>query len=187
MPLSASGFPGATVFVSGSGLLHASDVAFGETSAAFVVESDTWIRAIVPVDAMSGPITVTTPGGTATSPTSFTVFPKPTLTLASPAVGETVFRSLTRTVTWDASPAPASGSFRLLLYDSTGAKSSQWISSLARLTPSARGASIETVEGAARDEGAGRSRSGASGRSCARRCSTAGPAWRRGVRPYRRA
>src|SRR4030095_12688589 len=46
---------------------------FNNVAATFVVNSATQITATVPSTATTGPIKVTTPGGTATSPTNFTV------------------------------------------------------------------------------------------------------------------
>jgi hypothetical protein len=48
-------------------------VTFDGVTAAFVVNSDTQITATVPATASTGPIVVTTPGGTATSSTNFNV------------------------------------------------------------------------------------------------------------------
>jgi hypothetical protein len=54
--------------------MQASKVTFGGVKAVvFSVNSDTKITATVPVGAVTGKIKVTTPGGTANSPTSFTV------------------------------------------------------------------------------------------------------------------
>jgi uncharacterized repeat protein (TIGR03803 family) len=69
----AKGKIGTAVSVSGSGFLQTSAVSFGGVAAAFTVESDTVISATVPSGAMTGPIVVTTLGGSATSSTDFTV------------------------------------------------------------------------------------------------------------------
>ena len=69
----AFGLVGASVTLTGTGLAGASKVAFNGVSASFKVVGDTQITATVPNGATSGRITVTTPGGVATSVTSFTV------------------------------------------------------------------------------------------------------------------
>lgn len=68
-----SGNPGATVVVNGTNFTTATAVRFNAVTATFTVESATRITAVVPALALTGPITVTTPGGTATSATNFTV------------------------------------------------------------------------------------------------------------------
>ena len=68
-----SGPPGATVVISGSGLTGATAVRFNGSNAAYTVSSDSSIRATVPAGATSGPISVTTPSGSAASTGSFTV------------------------------------------------------------------------------------------------------------------
>jgi hypothetical protein len=68
-----SGPVGTSVTVSGSGFSGASGVAFAGTAASFVVNGATQITASVPAGAVSGPISVTTPSGSATSAGSFTV------------------------------------------------------------------------------------------------------------------
>jgi hypothetical protein len=70
-----SGRVGTSVTVSGSGFTGAGNVAFHGTAARFSVVSDTLIMATVPPGAGSGPITITTPGGSAASAASFTLIP----------------------------------------------------------------------------------------------------------------
>jgi hypothetical protein len=48
-------------------------VAFGSDDASFTVNSDTQVTAIVPAGAVTAPIYITTPGGTAVTPSEFTV------------------------------------------------------------------------------------------------------------------
>jgi len=74
----ASGPVGTAVSITGTGFTGASKVTFNGTSATtFSVGSDTSISATVPTGATSGPIAVTTGGGTGTSGTSFTVTTSP--------------------------------------------------------------------------------------------------------------
>ncbi len=70
----AMGLVGSTVTIAGTHLSGTTAVGFNGTSAtSFTVDSSTQITATVPATATSGPITVTTPGGTAASTTNFTV------------------------------------------------------------------------------------------------------------------
>jgi hypothetical protein len=69
-----SGKVGSHVRIYGYNLLNATAIAFNGVSASFAIGS-TDIIAIVPSDATTGPIQVTTPKGTATSSSSFTVVP----------------------------------------------------------------------------------------------------------------
>ncbi|MEX1264287.1 MAG: IPT/TIG domain-containing protein [Actinomycetota bacterium] len=68
-----SGNVGTSVTVTGTGFTDASSVTFNGTAAAFTVTNDTTIETSVPTGATTGPIAVTTPGGTGTSATNFTV------------------------------------------------------------------------------------------------------------------
>ncbi len=69
-----SGASGDSVTITGTGFIGTSTVKFnGLPTSSFTVLSDTQITAIVPVGATTGKITVTTPGGTATSASTFTV------------------------------------------------------------------------------------------------------------------
>jgi endonuclease G len=69
----ASGLPNASVVIVGTNFNSASVVSFNGANAAFTVNSGTQITATVPTNASSGLISVTTPGGTATSSSSFAV------------------------------------------------------------------------------------------------------------------
>jgi hypothetical protein len=67
---------GTPVTIQGTGLAGAQTVTFGGVEAAGVTQaSDTELQVIVPKDAKIGPITVTTPAGTATTTRPFTVVP----------------------------------------------------------------------------------------------------------------
>jgi hypothetical protein len=74
------GPPGAPVTITGTQFTGATAVAFGGVAAtAFTVNSDTQITATVPAGVATGPITVTTPNGTAMNTTSFSVAAPPTI------------------------------------------------------------------------------------------------------------
>lgn len=62
-----------SVIITGTNFTGATLVTFNGVSASFVVDNASQITATVPPAALSGAIAVTTPGGTATSSTSFTV------------------------------------------------------------------------------------------------------------------
>jgi uncharacterized repeat protein (TIGR03806 family) len=84
-----SGSIGTTIILTGSGLTATSLVAFNGTAAIFSVISDSEVIATVPTGATSGTISVTTPGGVATSAT-FTVVAVgtvPLITAISPGTG----------------------------------------------------------------------------------------------------
>jgi uncharacterized repeat protein (TIGR03803 family) len=69
----SSGPVGTPVTISGSGLTQASKVTFGGVKATFTVTNDSTIATTVPTGAKTGKIAVTTPGGSASSSTTFTV------------------------------------------------------------------------------------------------------------------
>jgi uncharacterized repeat protein (TIGR03803 family) len=68
-----SGSVGTAVTISGVSLTQASKVTFDGVAATFTVNPDTQVTATVPTGAKTGKIVITTPGGTASSATSFTV------------------------------------------------------------------------------------------------------------------
>jgi hypothetical protein len=83
----ASGAPGASVTITGTGFDDASvanGVLFHEVAAAsFTVDSDVQITAVVPAGATTGPITVTDSEGSSSSVIDFTVSSPPTPTIAA--------------------------------------------------------------------------------------------------------
>ena len=83
------GSPGTNVTIIGSGFDGATDVRFGGVSAiTFTANFSGQITATVPAGAVSGPITVETPGGSAASANTFTVdVPPPTITGFTPKQG----------------------------------------------------------------------------------------------------
>ena len=84
-----SGGTNTVVTITGTGFTGATAVAFGGTAVAtFSVTNDSTISATVG-NGVTGKITVTTPGGTATSPGTFTYYPLPTITTFNPTSGGT--------------------------------------------------------------------------------------------------
>jgi hypothetical protein len=83
-----SGPVGTSVDIQGTSFTGATSVTFnGTADPSFLVNSPTDITAHVPAGATNGPISVTTPGGTVTSSSSFTVIAPPKITGFSPASG----------------------------------------------------------------------------------------------------
>ena len=83
-----SGLIGQVVTLYGTNFTGTTAVAFNDIDAtSFTVESATSITAIVPTGATTGKITVTTPYGTVSSETNFSVFANLTLTEFSPTKG----------------------------------------------------------------------------------------------------
>jgi hypothetical protein len=84
-----TGPAGTQVVITGTNLTGATSVEFGGVAAGvFTVNSATQITATVPSGASSGPITVTTPNGHASSATNYQVSPAPTITSFAPAKGK---------------------------------------------------------------------------------------------------
>jgi hypothetical protein len=83
----SSGAVGTSVSISGGGFSGASSVKFNGTAASYTVNSSTSITAVVPGGATSGPISITTPYGTGTSASSFTVIAAPTIASFTPNQG----------------------------------------------------------------------------------------------------
>jgi hypothetical protein len=89
----ASGQVGTSVLITGINLSGATVVAFSGTSnntvtSGFTVNSaGTQLTVAVPTGASTGPLSVTTPGGTATSATNFTVIPAPYIISFTPSSG----------------------------------------------------------------------------------------------------
>ncbi len=67
---------GRVVGILGQGFTGATSVSFNGTPASFSVESDIYLKVTVPDGATTGPVTVTTPGGTLTSNIPFRVRPQ---------------------------------------------------------------------------------------------------------------
>ena len=78
-----SGPVGTSVQINGTDFDGVSSVTFNGVSANFTVTSSTTIQATVPAAATTGTISVTTPGGTATSANSFTVMVRLSVTKTS--------------------------------------------------------------------------------------------------------
>lgn len=98
-----SGTIGTRVAINGSGFTGASAVTFGRGHASFNVVSASKINATVPTSAASGPISVTSSGGTGSSSSSFTVNPgialskpggPPTTTLTVSGAGFEAFEAV---------------------------------------------------------------------------------------------
>ena len=80
-----SGKPGQTVEILGDGLTGTTSVKFGTGASSFIVVSDTYLTAVVPVTGTTGSVTVTTPSSTLKSSKIFKVVP--TITSFNPTSG----------------------------------------------------------------------------------------------------
>lgn len=84
----SSGTIGTTITITGSNFSSATQVRVnGINASSFVIVSSTSITAVVASGTTTGTVTVTNPAGTATSATSFTVLPAPSITSFTPASG----------------------------------------------------------------------------------------------------
>ena len=83
----AFGGTGTIVQINGANLSGTSEVRVGGTAAAFTVNSAVNLTATVPAGATTGPLSLTTPSGSATSATSFMVVAVPTINGFSPSSG----------------------------------------------------------------------------------------------------
>ncbi len=76
------------VTITGSNYLQVSDVAFnGSSASSFIVDSATQIRAIVPLGASTGPVSITNSAGTGNSVDDFTLTLVPDITSFTPSSG----------------------------------------------------------------------------------------------------
>ncbi len=82
-----SGLPGAVVTVTGENFVQVQSVAFNGVAAAFTVGSPTSLTATVPQGTTTGPISVTTLGGTGTSSAVFVIITGPTVSGINPTSG----------------------------------------------------------------------------------------------------
>ena len=117
----ASGPVATGVTLTGTGFTGATGVAFNGVAADFTVDSDAQITATVPTGATTGAITVTSPGGTGTSATSFTVIEAAlSLTVTVPNGTEAWTTASTQNLGWTLNAAvPAGGQFGVWLINQT--------------------------------------------------------------------
>jgi hypothetical protein len=72
-PVPVAGKVGQNIIILGNGLTGSTRVTFNGVAAAFTVESDTYIKARVPLGATTGTVSVVTPSGTLKSNPQFVV------------------------------------------------------------------------------------------------------------------
>src|SRR5438093_234326 len=85
-----SGPVGTSVTIGGTNFMGATAVTFNGSAASFTVTSDTAIQTTVPAGATTGPLSVTTPAGTALSASNFTLTVPLTVTKTGLIAGGTV-------------------------------------------------------------------------------------------------
>src|SRR5207244_5841655 len=81
-----SGPAGTSVTITGTNFTGVTSVTINGVAASFTVNSSTSIATTLPNGATTGPISVTTSGGTAISASNFTVIPPPPLTSFTPPI-----------------------------------------------------------------------------------------------------
>ena len=84
----AEGVAGDTISIGGAGFIEPIAVRFNGVEAAVLSATTTRIVSVVPDGAATGPVTVTTPAGTAASSAAFVVHRLPSVTSVSPAGGK---------------------------------------------------------------------------------------------------
>ena len=120
-----SGAIGTTVTITGTNLRGATAVSFNATqTSSYSIESNTQITAAAPEGATTGPISVTTRGGTATSTEHFTVLTAISTTASGPVVAGGMIHD-TATLSGGASPT---GTISFQLYASSDTECSKPIS-----------------------------------------------------------
>src|SRR6476619_6584908 len=88
IPASPGGTSGTLVTFTGTGLTGVTSVSFGGVLASvFTTGTGTSLTAYVPLGAVTGPVTVTTPGGIASSAAAFTVYGPPGILSFAPTTG----------------------------------------------------------------------------------------------------
>jgi hypothetical protein len=100
-----SGPSGTNVTITGTSFTGATTVSFNGANASFTVNSATQITAKVPSGATSGPITVTTPTGSAPSAGSFSVTPTPDFAVSATPTSQTVKRGSSTSYTVSVTPS----------------------------------------------------------------------------------
>ncbi|RYY19712.1 MAG: hypothetical protein EOO36_05175 [Cytophagaceae bacterium] len=95
----ASGMPGATITLTGTNLAGTTSVVLGAVAVTFTVVNATTITFTVPATATTGAITVATPGGTATSGSSFAVLPAPATAPTITSFSAGAYQGATVTIT----------------------------------------------------------------------------------------
>ena len=130
------GLVGTVVTVAGSGFTGATRVELGRAAAKFTVVGDAQITLTVPTSSRSGPISVTTPGGSAVSAESFTVTaPALVITVTAPTGTGSYQQGSSLTVEWTTSNNVTYGEFRLGVRSPAG----DW--SIGKLVPATGAAS----------------------------------------------
>lgn len=100
---------GTQVVISGENFNHVERVKFSTSDSTFTSTSPTTIVAVVPSDAQTGPISVVTQAGIATSPSDFLVLVEPTTTPTPTPAPLPIIPTTTPTHTPSPTPSPTPG------------------------------------------------------------------------------